>query len=94
MRESEFIKYLEADENRLTKKGIQTRVTKGRKAEAILGKDLDFIVTSDSAMFDALNMLQKYENEEHNPMQNAVRKYYKFVNNKDFPKKNNFKMEK
>lgn len=38
----------------------------------------------------ALETLQKHENPTHNPMQNAVRKYYKFRNGKDFPRKKDF----
>ena len=90
MRESEFLRFLENDENQLTKKGIQTRISKVKKAEIILGKDLDIIVISDALMIEALNELQVFENRNHNPMQNAVRKYYKFVNNKEFPRKKDY----
>ena len=81
---------LEADENGLTDNGIAFRISKGKKAEEILGMDLDNVVSDDDTMFTALNKLQECEDPRHNPMQNAVRKYYIFRNGKEFPRKNNF----
>lgn len=90
MEEVGFRKYLESDKNNLTNGGINTRIEKAKKAEEILGKNLDEIVSSDSVMIEALNTLQKNENPAHNPMQNALRKYYIFRNGKEFPKKKDF----
>lgn len=90
MDESGFRTSLEVDENNLTDNGINFRISKGRRAEEILGMDLDDAVSSDSTMFSALKKLQDYENPAHNPMQNALRKYYIFRNGKEFPRKKDF----
>ena len=90
MNEKEFSIYLQNDKNKLTEKGIKSRITKAKKAEIILSKDLDFIVKSDKLMINALNHLQEFEDRKHNPMQNALRKYYKFINGKEFPRKKEF----
>lgn len=90
MDELGFRTSLEVDENNLTGNGINFRISKGRKAEEILGMDLDDVVSSDAAMFSTLKKLQDYENPAHNPMQNAVRKYYIFRNGKEFPRKKDF----
>ncbi len=81
---------LEEDENNLSEKGINSRISKGKKAEEILGMDFDTVVSSDSTMLSALETLQKYEDPSHNPMQNALRKYYIFRNGKEFPRKKDF----
>lgn len=90
MDEIGFRQSLEADENALSDGGINTRISKAKKAEEILSNDLDRVVKSDEVMLAALETLQKHENPTHNPMQNAVRKYYKFRNGKDFPRKKDF----
>ena len=36
-------------------------------------------------MYDSLVQLKPHEDPAHTPMQNALRKYYKFVNGKEFP---------
>mgnify|MGYP001024231065 FL=1 len=46
---------------------------------------MDSIVADDDKMYDSLVELQKHEDPKHNPMQNAVRKYYIFKNGKEFP---------
>ena len=90
MDELGFRTSLKVDENNLTDNGINFRISKGRKAEEILGMGLDDAVSSDSTMFSALKKLQDYENPTHNPMQNALRKYYIFRNGKEFPRKKDF----
>jgi len=57
------------------------------KAEKILGKSLDAVVIDDDTMYESLLELQQHEDPAHNPMQNTVRKYYKFINDKEFLKK-------
>ena len=93
MNKKEFILFLKKDENNLTEKGIKSRITKANKAESILRKEFDFldlIVKSDDIMLNSLNILQKFEDKKHNQMQNALRKYYKFKNGKEFPHKKDF----
>lgn len=90
MDEIGFRSSLEADENNLTENGINFRISKGKRAEEILGMTLDEVVASDDKMFSALEELQNHEDPAHNPMQNAVRKYYIFRNGKEFPRKKDF----
>ncbi len=92
MDEEGFRKSLEDDEGISSKKAITSRLSRARKAENILDMDLDTVVSSDFAMLEAMEMLQDYEDPFHNPMQNAVRKYYKFRNGKEFPKKRDCKI--
>ena len=77
----EFLEQL----GKFTQKAITTRVAKANAAERIIGCSLDMVVADDDKMFDALVSLQPHENPKHNPMQNAVRKYYIFKNGKEFP---------
>ena len=87
MDEIGFRKFLEDDKHGLTSGGIFSRISKAKRAEEILEMDLDNVVSSDSTMLEALKKLQNYEDPAHNPMQNAVRKYYIFRNGKEFPRK-------
>lgn len=85
MRETSFEQFLLHDPKNLTSKAIASRVTRARKAESLLRRDLDSIVTDDNTMFEVLIFLREHEDCTHSPMQNALRKYYSFVRNKDFP---------
>lgn len=85
MQEDGFRAFLERPENKLTENGVAFRMSKARKAMEYLGTDLDEVVSDDDAMYDALVELQKYEDPKHNPMQNALRKYYIFRNGREFP---------
>ena len=92
MREEQFRDYL--INLNLGEKGVATRMTKGRKAEDILGKSLDAVVADDQAMYDALVQLQAHENPKSNPMQNVVRHYYRFCNGgRTFPSKKDYERE-
>lgn len=91
MREEPFKSYLMS--LNLGEKGIATRMTKGRKAEDILGKSLDTVVADEQAMYDALVKLQAHENPKSNPMQNVVRHYYRFCNERDFPSKKEYERQ-
>ena len=84
-RESEFQTFLMQEKTINSKKAVDSRMSKARKAEIILGRQLDAIVSDDDLMYDSLVALKPHEDPAHTPMQNAVRKYYKFVNGKDFP---------
>ena len=64
---------------------VAYRMSKARKAEEILKMSLDIVVSDDDIMYESLLELQSHENPAHNPMQNAVRKYYIFINGKAFP---------
>lgn len=84
MQDKNFREYLEQS-GQFTQKSITSRVAKATAAERIIGCSLDVVVSDDDKMFDALVALQPHENPKHNPMQNAVRKYYIFKNGKEFP---------
>ena len=89
MREKGFEIFLES--KGYTDKSVKSRMAKARKAEQILKTDLDNIVCDDNKMFDSLNVLQKYEDPAHNPMQNSLRRYYEFINKREFPQLRIFK---
>ncbi len=84
-RESEFENFLLREKTINSQKAVVSRMSKARKAEGILGHELDFIVADDDLMYDSLIALKPHEDPAHTPMQNAVRKYYKFQNGKEFP---------
>ena len=83
--ESEFQEFLMHEKTISSKKAVDTRMSRARKAEDVLGQQLDVIVSNDDMMYDSLMALKPHEDPAHTPMQNAVRKYYKFVNGKEFP---------
>ena len=56
-----------------------SRISKAKAAEKILKLELDQIVSNDNLMYDSLIILSQNEDPAHTPMQNAVRKYYKFI---------------
>ena len=85
-----FQLFLQHDPSIISDKAVISRIAKAQKAEQILGHSLDYIVSNDDIMFESLILLQSYENPAHNPMQNAVRKYYKFLRGKDFPRLNDY----
>ena len=90
MQESSFEIYLSNDPSISSAKAVQSRIGKARLAETILGMGLDDVVSDDDTMFEALRKIQSCEDPKHNPIQNAVRKYYKFVNGKEFPRMRNY----
>lgn len=84
-REREFEMFLMSERTINSQKAVSSRMSKARKAEGILGNELDVIVADDDLMYDSLIALKPHEDPAHTPMQNAVRKYYKFQNRKEFP---------
>lgn len=86
MREDLFLKFLEQDTNITSKtKAVNSRMSKARKVEDAFGIDLDNIVVDDERMYLLLIKIQKELNETNGTIQNAVRKYYLFVNGRVFP---------
>ena len=77
----------------LGENGVSFRMSKARKAEEILGRSLDSITADDEAMYQALVRLQVKEDPKHNPMQNALRYYYRFRNGRAFPTKKDYERE-
>lgn len=89
MREEEFRNYLIGNEDIQSKvKAVTSRVAKALKVERELYIDLDLIVKNDEQMYQLLLDVQEKLNDRqyHNVFQNAVRKYYSFVNGKEFPR--------
>ena len=85
MLEEGFKSFLQADPQIESDKAVSSRMAKARKAEHVLEMDLDSVVASDDQMYDALVKLRQNEDPAHSPMQNALRKYYIFINGKEFP---------
>lgn len=69
---------------RLTEAGKNSRVTKIKQAEEIVGKSIEMIVSSDVQMRSALIKLQV--TDHHGNCSNAVRKYYEMRHGKKFPR--------
>ena len=90
MREHDFEIFLSCEPSITSKKAVASRMVKARKAEEILGKDLDTVVSNDDTMYESLINLQSHEDPAHTPMQNAVRKYYKFTHKREFPRLKNY----
>ena len=89
MLEKEFREFLE--NIGLTKNGVASRMSRANIAEEILGYSLDEAVSTDNRMYDSLIKIQPYEDSKHNPIQNAIRKYYIFKNGNSFPQLRCFK---
>lgn len=81
---------LENNGEALTDKAISVRLSRARTAERILQEDLDSVVDDDDKMYAALLALKKCSSERRGNLQNALRWYYRAVNNREFPKLNDF----
>ena len=86
MREYDFEVFLSKDPDIISEKGVMSRLAHAKKAEEILGVSLDIVVSNDDTMYEAMKELRKHENPIRAQKQNAVRKYYKFCNGKEFPR--------
>ncbi|MGS2778342.1 hypothetical protein ACVBAX_13330 [Robertmurraya sp. GLU-23] len=85
MREEQYMKFLLKDESINSKdKAVRSRISRARKVERELKINLDHVVCNDDAMFETLLMIKEKLKDKGN-LQNTVRKYYTFVNNKEFP---------
>ena len=72
-----------------SKAAVTTRLRQAEKAEEYLNTSLDVIVSDDDRMYEALVALDAVDSDRSR-MQNAVRKYYKFKNQKEFPRLRNY----
>ncbi len=87
MKEQEFRKFLESKESIESKeKAINTRISRANKVESILNVSLDTIVSDDEKMYEALLLLKNHSDERSGNYQNVLRWYYKFINDKEFPR--------
>lgn len=89
MREIEFRNFLINNSDIESKvKAVNSRVAKALFVERELNVNLDIAVKNDEAMYNLLLQIQDKLNDKqfHSVHQNAVRKYYLFVNSKEFPR--------
>ena len=68
----------------LTEAGITNRIARVKKAEELVGMDIDTIVSSTANMREALTTL--HQNDVRGNRANAVRKYYEMENGVVFPR--------
>ena len=68
----------------LTEAGITNRIARVKKAEELLNKGIDTIVSSTANMREALATLR--QNDVRGNRANAVRKYYEMKNGAVFPR--------
>lgn len=84
MRELEFKKFLiESMDIKSKEKAVSSRISKALRVERDLNINLDSIVVEDEKMYKLLLQIQSQMNETNGVYQNAVRKYYLFVNGKN-----------
>jgi len=87
MDEIKFEGFLTEDTGIISKyKAVRTRLSKARAVEKCLNTDLDSIVSSDDKMYKALLSINKLMNNCNGAYSNALRKYYLFRKNKEFPR--------
>lgn len=92
MLENEFYKFLLEDESIKSKdKAVRSRISKARSVENMLDENLDFIVSDDNRMLKALLKINENMNNKNGAYSNALRKYYLFKNEKEFPRLSRFK---
>lgn len=92
MIEDKFEEFLIKDSNITSKdKAVRTRVSKARAVEEMLGENLDYIVADDDRMYNALLLINSNMNNSNGAYSNALRKYYIFKNQKEFPRISNYK---
>ncbi len=84
VKEQEFERFLMQEKSISSLKAVASRMSKARRAAEILGKKLDIVVADDDLMYDSLTVLRSHEDPSHAPLSNALRKYYKFINGKEF----------
>lgn len=86
MNEWKLLEALEGKGESLTDKAIGSRLSRARRAERVLRKDLDEIVSDDDLTYAALLALKADPAERGGNMQNALRWYYRAVNGREFPR--------
>lgn len=86
MREEQFHSFLVQDEQITSKKkAVSTRISKAKSVEDEFHVNLDEIVKDDRKTYEILKRIKNDLNDYNGSYQNAVRKYYFFINNKEFP---------
>lgn len=91
MREEEFKRYLLDDPQIESKeKAVSSRMSKARTVEDAFNINLDSYVNDDSKMYNLLLRIKDELHDSNGAKQNAVRKYYQFVNGMEFPRLSQF----
>ncbi|ADU28473.1 hypothetical protein [Evansella cellulosilytica] len=91
MREEEFERYLVSDSMIASKdKAVRSRLSKARKIEVEFRVNLDEIVREDERMYETLKRIKREFTDSNGSIQNALRKYYIFVNKTKFPSLNQY----
>ncbi|WP_341963676.1 hypothetical protein NM897_17190 (plasmid) [Planococcus maritimus] len=92
MRQAEFERFLiESEAIKSKKKAVVSRIAKALKVERELKVNLDNIVSDDDKTYELLLRIREDMNEVNGVYQNSIRKYYLFINGKEFPRLNNYK---
>ena len=94
MKEIEFRNFLINNSDIESKdKSVSSRIAKALFVERELKVNLENVVKCDEEMYNLLLQIQEKLDDKryHNVYQNAVRKYYLFVNNKEFSRLNQYK---
>ncbi len=92
MIEDKFEEFLIKDSSITSKeKAVRTRLSKARAVEEMLGENLDSIVADDDKMYNSLLLINSNMNNRNGAYSNALRKYYIFKNQKEFPRISNYK---
>ena len=86
MREKDFADFLNNEPSISSSKAVAIRMKHAKRAEQLIRTDLDTVINNDDAMYEVLEKLRQSDSPSHAHMQNAVRKYYKFRNGREFPK--------
>lgn len=97
MREVEFRNFLINNSNIKSKvNAVNSRVKRALKVEREFNIDLDNVVKNDDDMYHLLLQIQEKLRDKlyHGNYQNAVRKYYLFVNGKEFLRLKQYKRKR
>ena len=95
MRQIEFERFLvDSVDIKSKKKAVISRVAKALKVERDLKVNLDSIVSDDEKTYKLLLQIREQMNELNGVYQNSVRKYYLFVNGKEFPRITSYEKNK
>ncbi|RTR26299.1 hypothetical protein EKG37_21755 [Robertmurraya yapensis] len=91
MREKEFEKFLVNDGKIESKdKAVRSRLSKARKVEDEFHVNLEEIVRDDEKMYNTLKRIKSELIDSNGSIQNALRKYYIFVNKRGFSTLNQY----
>lgn len=86
MKETDFESYLLADEKIVSKtKAVRSRINKARMIERYFDTSLDSIVCDDETTYKALLKIKAEMKDTNGNISNSLRKYYVFINNRNFP---------